>query len=209
MPLEINPCSIISILFFGLSALLWTSSTVIASNECAPVTWLAGTSRHRPDPERVRVLIRLASTLSPSCRAGMPSDYPFKPGDINCRYERDTGDDVNYYTCTELAKTFGTRLDLFFILNPGLKPDCSNIQPNTEYCVRGCKSFELNRRQHLPSERLTATRSYRARESLGPPLWTTKQRCHLCGYRGPVLQCRDMDMRRHGVSRSRMPTTRQ
>lgn len=61
------------------------------------------------------------------------------PGDIVCRYWTTTGTSVNYYTCTEIADKYGTLLDNFWILNPDLSTDCSDIQPNTKYCVRGCE----------------------------------------------------------------------
>lgn len=47
---------------------------------------------------------------------------------------------VNYYSCTEMADHYVTLLDDFFLFNPELKRDCSNIQPNTQYCVKGCQS---------------------------------------------------------------------
>ncbi len=60
-------------------------------------------------------------------------------GEVNCRFSATTGNDVNYYTCTELATKYGATIDLFFILNPTLEPDCSNIQPNTPYYFAGCE----------------------------------------------------------------------
>lgn len=62
-----------------------------------------------------------------------------EPGEINCRYADTTSGDVNYYTCTQLATRYGISIETFFVLNPALDLDCSNIQPNSDYCVSGCK----------------------------------------------------------------------
>ncbi|KAL7624110.1 hypothetical protein AAE478_005667 [Parahypoxylon ruwenzoriense] len=58
-------------------------------------------------------------------------------GEIVCRYHGKTGATVNYYSCMELADRYDTLLDDFFMLNPEIDEDCTNIQPNTEYCVKG------------------------------------------------------------------------
>ncbi|GJD05035.1 glycosyl hydrolase family 18 [Colletotrichum higginsianum] len=60
-----------------------------------------------------------------------------KPGEINCRYWADTTEEVNYYTCSQLAHRYEIPNDVFFMLNPGLNKDCSNIKPKSEYCVTG------------------------------------------------------------------------
>jgi hypothetical protein len=60
-------------------------------------------------------------------------------GEINCRYWSTTPAEVNYYTCSQLAQRYSISNDLFFRLNPSLASDCSDVQPETEYCVRGCK----------------------------------------------------------------------
>ncbi|GKT59085.1 glutathione S-transferase [Colletotrichum tofieldiae] len=39
-----------------------------------------------------------------------------------------------------MADFWFAEIDFFFALNPGLERDCSNIQPNTEYCTVGCES---------------------------------------------------------------------
>ncbi|KAK0110010.1 hypothetical protein ONS95_002672 [Cadophora gregata] len=56
---------------------------------------------------------------------------------IDCRYKADTRDNVNYYTCTELALRYQISTEQLFLFNPDLKTDCSNIKPNTKYCVAG------------------------------------------------------------------------
>ncbi|KAN0116990.1 carbohydrate-binding module family 18 [Hyaloscypha variabilis] len=72
-------------------------------------------------------------TISPIITTGNIS-----PGQVNCRYTGSTeGLDINYYTCTQLANQYGISIETFFTLNPGLHPDCGNIQPDTDYCVRG------------------------------------------------------------------------
>lgn len=62
------------------------------------------------------------------------------PGEINCRYSAFSSDNVNYYTCTELAEWYYITIEDFFQLNPTIDKECSNVKPNTEYCVQGCKT---------------------------------------------------------------------
>lgn len=62
------------------------------------------------------------------------------PGEINCRYSAFSLDNVNYYTCTELAEWYYITIEDFFKLNPTIDKECSNVKPNTEYCVQGCKT---------------------------------------------------------------------
>ena len=59
-------------------------------------------------------------------------------GDIVCRYWATTPAQVNYYTCTQLAVRFQITIEDFFFLNPAMDRDCATIQPNTDYCVKGC-----------------------------------------------------------------------
>lgn len=65
-------------------------------------------------------------------------------GDVVCRYKAKTPSAVNYYTCSELASKYVTTVEQFFELNPGVTPDCSNINPSSEYCVKGCMSQLLS-----------------------------------------------------------------
>jgi hypothetical protein len=76
---------------------------------------------------------------------------------VNCRYANDTGDmDINYYTCTAMADRYGITTDIFFLLNPSLKTDCSNIKADTDYCVSGCKcSWSSPSLNKLSIEKLT------------------------------------------------------
>lgn len=62
-----------------------------------------------------------------------------QPGEINCRFWHNTYEDPTYYTCTEMANLYGIALKDFFFLNPTVPPDCSNLKPNTKYCVIGCE----------------------------------------------------------------------
>jgi hypothetical protein len=74
-------------------------------------------------------------TISPLIASG-----DVAAGEVNCRYTGSTEDmDINYYTCTALAVRYGITIELFFLLNPELHPDCGNIQADTDYCVQGCK----------------------------------------------------------------------
>ena len=61
------------------------------------------------------------------------------PGDVVCRYETTTLGEVNYYTCTELARKYSISVEKFFALNPSVDKNCETIKPNTNYCVAGCK----------------------------------------------------------------------
>ncbi|KAI1394610.1 hypothetical protein F4819DRAFT_501693 [Hypoxylon fuscum] len=55
----------------------------------------------------------------------------------DCQPSTCTHDNVNYYTCTQLAERYDITVEMFFTLNPDLDPDCGNILPNTDYCVEG------------------------------------------------------------------------
>jgi hypothetical protein len=123
---------------------------VQASNECAPVTWLRGEFEKREALTSVTSVnsasssAALASTASPRPVTISPllTTGPIPAGQVNCRYTVNTGEedmDINYYTCTALATRYLIKVETFFVLNPGLKTDCSNIQPDTDYCVAGCK----------------------------------------------------------------------
>jgi hypothetical protein len=60
-------------------------------------------------------------------------------GEINCRYWTTTPAEVNQYTCWQMSQRYRVMKDVLLKLNPGLAGDCSNVQPETKYCVRGCK----------------------------------------------------------------------
>lgn len=65
-----------------------------------------------------------------------------RPGDINCRLSTVTEPQVNSTTCAVLANKYHTTVDTFLDLNPGL--DCDSIEPDTRYCVEGCKSITID-----------------------------------------------------------------
>jgi hypothetical protein len=60
-------------------------------------------------------------------------------GEVNCRYWTTTPAEVDYYTCSAMSARYDISNDLIFSLNPGLARDCSNVEADTDYCVRGCK----------------------------------------------------------------------
>ena len=75
------------------------------------------------------------------------------PGDVVCRYETTTLEQVNYYTCTELALKYSIDVEKFFELNPSVDRDCDTIKPNTKYCVAGCKtSLRIQEDVHSDTE---------------------------------------------------------
>ncbi|KAK1989604.1 hypothetical protein LX36DRAFT_648975 [Colletotrichum falcatum] len=111
--------------FVSLTTFLLTFTLAFAGNECQPATWSKAGLRETPSPKT-----RVASVNKIVLGAA-------KPGEVNCRYASQTGRDVNYYTCTQLAEKYEISVEKFFLINPTLEPDCSNIEPNTEYCVAG------------------------------------------------------------------------
>lgn len=60
-------------------------------------------------------------------------------GDIVCRYDTVTSQDVNYYTCAEINNKYELSMDKLMDLNPELRQDCKNVKPETKYCVKGCE----------------------------------------------------------------------
>jgi hypothetical protein len=131
-PLQVERSLAFSLSFLSLLSLL--PGVVLAQNECQPSTWANAAAALRGGPTGVAQLVEPA--------AGPPlgsSNGTIAPGDINCRFLGRTYEDVNYYTCTELADLYGITVEQFFTLNPTVQTDCSNLLPNTEYCVAGCK----------------------------------------------------------------------
>lgn len=106
---------------------------VLGSNDCQQITW--------PDPPESRHddgNVNISTVVMPRHLDSRQASTP-QPGDINCRGWGRTYDDAGYYTCTELSRDWGISLAWFFQINPTVLPDCSNIQPNTFYCVAACK----------------------------------------------------------------------
>ncbi|KAI1371647.1 carbohydrate-binding module family 50 [Hypoxylon crocopeplum] len=105
--------------------------SVVAADDCQPSTWTVDARPAAPTPFIAsNATIRLKS-------ASVALIGAVEPGEINCRYRGSTYEDVNYYTCTQLAERYEITIEKFFMLNPDLDPDCGNIQPNTDYCVDG------------------------------------------------------------------------
>lgn len=67
-----------------------------------------------------------------------PSSAATAPGSVNCRYTTTSGTDVNYYTCKQMSDDYYITVEKFFLLNPTVDKECSNIKSKTEYCVEGC-----------------------------------------------------------------------
>lgn len=139
-------------LVFGVIAVCLTIP-VQAADQCAPATWLPGQFEKRALSSVTSSALSSASSVSSSAAATSTAnatvpvtispvitDGDIAAGQVNCRYTDSTEDmDINYYTCTALATKYGISVETFFLLNPDLKTDCSNIQPDTDYCVQGCK----------------------------------------------------------------------
>jgi len=109
---------------------------VVTGNDCQPITW-------EDPPEARDVSVYAANTTVPV--VAVPTDAvpqkSLKAGDINCRAWARTNDDPNYYSCKDLAERWSISTNWFFQINPTILPDCSNIRPNTRYCVHACKSL--------------------------------------------------------------------
>lgn len=115
-------------------------SLATAADTCSPWTWTneaARTAAPAARPEPTVTFVPAGSHVANMIAAVRPVATA---GELVCRYPGRTNADVNYYTCTQLANKYGITIEKFFMLNPGLDPDCGNIQPNTMYCLAGCKS---------------------------------------------------------------------
>ena len=125
-----------SVLALALAALSGLCPVVpfAAADDCQPSTWAA--------QDDIHVLGAATSPPGPKITRHAESKNPKNvgPGDVNCRFWVPTGEDVNYYTCTELAEKYEITVEKFFELNPDVKDDCSNLKPNTEYCLDGCEN---------------------------------------------------------------------
>ncbi|KAK1959916.1 hypothetical protein LY78DRAFT_619323, partial [Colletotrichum sublineola] len=108
----------------SLTTSLLTFTSAFAA-ECQPATWSKEGLRATPSPE-MTIMSENMIILGTA-----------EPGEINCHYASRTGSNVNYYTCTQLAEKYEISVEEFFLINPTLEPDCSNIEPRTEYCVDG------------------------------------------------------------------------
>ncbi|KAK1911449.1 hypothetical protein P3342_012750 [Pyrenophora teres f. teres] len=120
---------------FILLMLLFQGHSVIAKDECQPITW-------NKNSNKIRAATSIAPTSTPSVVSNVSeiTILDVSPGEINCRSWFDTGKSVNYYTCTQISNMFEISTDQFFALNPEIKADCSNIMPLTTYCVDGLQT---------------------------------------------------------------------
>ena len=129
--------------FLSFTLFLLSIFTVNASNQCQPATWSKANLRRAVTTSTTtsNATTTTSSTISTATSniTSIISTGNVQPGQINCRYSASTYSDVNYYTCTQLADRYGITVQAFFTLNPKLDLDCSNIQPNSEYCIAGCK----------------------------------------------------------------------
>lgn len=113
-------------------AILLFSSVLAAADECAPSTWAEGSITRR------QTIANASFPQSPQPKNSSNSTA-IQPGQINCRYYSKTKSSVNSSTCFNTATRYRITVATFFTLNPSLDLDCSNIQPNTRYCVAGCE----------------------------------------------------------------------
>lgn len=157
-------------------------------------------------------------SLARSADECQPHQWKRDVGDIMCRYHASSGDDVNYYTCMDLATTYDISIDKFFELNPSVNANCDNIQASTQYCVKGCKclptylptdvpgpcretpSFPVLARLLPPYLHDIAWHRYPAPRVHGWILRSSPQRRKLRRHCGAMLQRVDVDMREHAVS---------
>jgi len=104
------------------------ANLVTAADKCQPATWC------RTLDDSVFTMNRIVYNLSESV-ANIGS---VQTGQISCRDWAETGEQVNYYTCTQIANERGIDLEVFFELNPDVARDCGNVRPHTKYCTAGC-----------------------------------------------------------------------
>ena len=132
-----------------LAVALCLTSAVQAQGTCAPASFTPADYQKRQLSVPTQSPSASLQTSDGIGSAPAPSPVVISPlinggsasqGQVVCRYTTNTADKVlNYYTCTALADRYGISVDVFFRLNPTVKRDCSNLRPNTDYCVRGCK----------------------------------------------------------------------
>ncbi|EAQ83669.1 hypothetical protein CHGG_10073 [Chaetomium globosum CBS 148.51] len=121
-------------------SLLFTQPPGVLADDCPPITWTKDrVAKRSPAGATDMAFAPIASAMIPivarnETRVTRPV---IQPGEINCRFWHNTYEDPTYYTCTEMANLYGIALKDFFFLNPTVLPDCSNLKPNTKYCVIG------------------------------------------------------------------------
>lgn len=133
-----------ALLFPYLSLLAWPLATYaaetsdVSTGECAPVTW---TKTDWPEGYNATATMEWIAPTLPAIVVRTGTEL--QPGDINCRMWQSTDADVLESWCMEIAEEWELTLDTLFYLNPGLLRDCSNLEPNAEYCMLGCRFTQL------------------------------------------------------------------
>jgi hypothetical protein len=74
---------------------------------------------------------------------------------ITCRYNTTSPHTIAYYTCSQLATKYGISVDTFVLLNPGVNAACTNLQPDTKYCVDGSRRFASSSKTTLTRRAVT------------------------------------------------------
>ena len=120
-------------MFFIIPILLLFGISIQAASDCKPWRWDA-------DGRPLRGNWNQEKAVAEDNDDG-PNEPParLKPGDVNCREGFSAHDPVTPDSCASLARFGGISLKKFFILNPTLKEDCSNIIADTQYCIGGCR----------------------------------------------------------------------
>ncbi|KAI1398617.1 hypothetical protein F4819DRAFT_498603 [Hypoxylon fuscum] len=116
--LHIHPSLALIIFIFSSFSPTLSSSLASTTGECKPWKWDANGN----------FIVDTAPQSTPR---------PIQPGEINCRYWAKTKGEVDCRTCAQLTSFYGVDAGKFLMLNPNLKRDCSNIAPNSKYCVAG------------------------------------------------------------------------
>lgn len=107
-------------------------SLLASTGKCKPHTWANPTTPGQPAVTFSRPCP--THTMIHGIRGG-----DTQPGEINCRYESDTEEEVGPETCQEIADHYQISLEKFLFLNPSMDRDCRNILPCATYCTDGCE----------------------------------------------------------------------
>ncbi|OAQ77785.1 CFEM domain-containing protein [Purpureocillium lilacinum] len=124
MKASLRAAALAGLVHIQLLTLSTLVAPAVAKDECQPYSW--------GDPTHGFAL-KMANKAAADDGDGAPP----KAGEVNCRQQSTSPSSVNYYTCTEMADEHDISVETFFVINPKLKKDCSDIQPNTKYCVNG------------------------------------------------------------------------
>ncbi len=117
-----------------LLLLLWKAELSQAKDECQPITWGEADASEDAFFDPLPPMPDQFAKFGP----GGP-----KVGDLECQLYTSTDQEVNYFTCTEIAQYGRISNDEFFLWNPELKPDCSNIKSWSWYCIAGGKCMPI------------------------------------------------------------------